>query len=43
MKDCCWENLKKAKRLGRAKFVCPVCGEDVTMALVFYEQTKLCK
>lgn len=36
MNDCCEKNLDKAQRIGRAKYVCPVCKTDVTIALMFY-------
>ena len=37
MKDCCLENLGNAKNVGRASWICPVCGSDVSLAY-FYLQ-----
>ena len=41
MKNCCIENLDNAKRLGRAKYICRVCGEDVSLLLFLYWEAKL--
>jgi ribosomal protein S27AE len=38
MKKCCIKNLDKAKKLGRAKWVCPKCGHDVSLAYIFYQE-----
>lgn len=35
MCDCKFDLLKESKRLGRAHYVCPKCGDDVTILLVF--------
>ena len=40
MKDCCYKNLDTPKRIGRANYVCPECGEDISMAVIFYEDAK---
>lgn len=36
--DCCLKNLPKAKRISRAKYVCPKCGIDVSLAYVLYQK-----
>lgn len=42
LKDCCYKAVfqNKAKRLGRAHYVCPTCGEDVSLLVVFYQQSQ---
>lgn len=32
----CFSHLDKAVRKGRARYVCPVCGNDVSLAWYFY-------
>ena len=37
MKDtCCFKNLNKAIRKGRANYACPICGGDVSLAFFYY-------
>jgi len=39
MKDHdCFDHLDKAVRVGRAKYACPICGADVSLAWVLYQQ-----
>lgn len=38
MKNCCLKNLDKAKRLGRARYICPKCGKDVSLAYLLYQE-----
>jgi len=37
MKKCCLKNLDKAKRIGRAYYVCPKCKKDVSLAYILYQ------
>ena len=37
MCDCKFD-ISKAKKVGRAHWVCPICGFDVSMAYVLYMQ-----
>jgi hypothetical protein len=34
----CFDHLDKAVRVGRAKYACPICGADVSLAWVLYQQ-----
>ena len=34
MCDCNFDIMKESKRIGRAHYVCPHCGEDCTLLLV---------
>jgi hypothetical protein len=34
----CFNHLDKAVRKGRAKYECPVCGADMSLAWVLYQQ-----
>lgn len=43
MKDCCWENIEKAKWVSRATWKCGICGKDVSLLYVLYNQHKLPK
>ena len=36
MKNCCFKNIAKAKRIGRANYICPVCGDDVSLLYFLY-------
>jgi len=33
MCNCMKDMIREAKRLGRARYVCPHCGEDVSLTL----------
>jgi hypothetical protein len=33
MKPCCTENVDRPIRKGRAHYICPVCGQDITIML----------
>lgn len=35
-KHDCFDYLDKAMRKGRAKYLCPICKKDVSMAWVLY-------
>jgi len=37
MKDCCFKNIDKAKRVGRANYVCSICGKNVSLMWYFYQ------
>lgn len=39
MKDCD-HDYDHPKRLGRAKYVCPKCGKDLTLELVLMAEAK---
>jgi hypothetical protein len=34
----CFDHLDKAVRVGRAKYAWPICGADVLLAWVLYQQ-----
>lgn len=36
MNDCCLKNLNKAVYIRRGYYECPVCGNDVSLAFIFY-------
>ena len=36
-KKCCLKNLNNAVRKGRAHRVCPVCGTDISLMWVLYQ------
>ena len=36
--DCCWDELDKAKHVGRAHWVCINCGKDVSLQYVLLMQ-----
>jgi len=38
MKNKCDHNYENAKRLWRAKFICPKCKEDITLTLVYIQE-----
>lgn len=42
-KDCCFKNIDKAKRIGRANYVCPKCGKNVSLEWFLYNQAILNK
>jgi hypothetical protein len=31
----CNHDIENARRVGRAKYICPKCGSDITMHVVF--------
>lgn len=35
-KKCCWNNIDKAKRIGRCNYVCSECGGDVSLMWFLY-------
>lgn len=37
MKKCCFKNIDKAIRKGRAHYICPKCKGDVSLMWVFYQ------
>jgi len=37
--DCCFENIKKAIRKGRASYVCSVCGDDVSLLWFIFQES----
>lgn len=39
-KDCDCPYKTQPKRIGRANYVCPVCGRDVSLEVFLIEQTK---
>lgn len=39
MQNCCYKNLHNPKKTGRATWVCPECGSDVSLAYVNYCQS----
>jgi hypothetical protein len=38
MKKCCFKNIDKAVRKGRAHYVCVKCGGDVSLMWFYYQQ-----
>ena len=35
--DCCFNNIDKAIRIGRANYICPVCKKNVSLLwFLFY-------
>lgn len=32
----CYDYVSEAKRVGRAKYVCPVCGKDISLLHFYY-------
>lgn len=38
MTDCCTKYLEEAKWVSRATWVCPACGEDVSLMYFLYRQ-----
>ena len=36
MQDCCYDNIDTPKSVGHLRLVCPVCGLDITLAVVLY-------
>lgn len=41
LKDCCFDNVHKAVRKGRAKYSCPVCDRDISL-LWYLFMTAIC-
>jgi hypothetical protein len=39
MKKCCWKNIDKAIRKGRAKYECIKCGRDVSLLWFLFQKT----
>lgn len=37
MKKCCFKNIDKAVRKGRASYVCPKCKGDVSLMWFYYQ------
>jgi len=37
MKDCCFQNIDKAQRMGRASYRCVECKADVSLLWFFYQ------
>ena len=36
--DCCRENITDAKWVSRAKWICPKCGEDVSLMYILLKE-----
>lgn len=39
--NCCFNNIDKAIRLGRANYACTNCGRDVSLLWFLYKEYKL--
>lgn len=37
-KKCDLCDIKNAKRIGRAHWICPICGRDISLEYLFYAQ-----
>ena len=37
MNKCCFKNIDKAIRKGRAKYVCCKCGKDISLVWFYYQ------
>ena len=37
MRKCCFQNIDKAERLGRARYCCPKCRGDVSTLWYMYQ------
>jgi len=36
--DCCFKNIDKAVRKGRAFYLCPKCGRDISVMWYLYQE-----
>lgn len=36
--NCCWENIHNAKWVSRSTWICPVCGGDVSLPFIIFQE-----